>query len=213
MSAEHESGGSKKIAEPGYGEVGRARDFPAYLKCLRIYVTTPRRLRSLNKAIEQTREELMKERGPDAKVPGFATLRRQLDFGVEVDGYPVLAQHVDKIAAEYDAGKLDLVEIEGGGGPGPLLNAQNALSDAVVFTRKLLQRDDYLETAAKNPKVHVEMMGKLTEAVHKLAMTGAGPLGGRRPDQMTADEAFELVCKVLEAHPELADDVRSALAK
>lgn len=212
MSHEREANEAQKNrGGPRYSTTQKVRDVSAYLRLARLYCETPRKLRSKPRAIEQIRINLREERGPEGKLPSSASMRRWLDFGVDLDHWPVFAQDIDKVAAVWDKKELDFDEVEGGGGPGPLLNAQNALSDAVVFTRKLLQRDDYLETAAKNPKVHVDMMGKLTEAVHKLSMTGAGPLGGRKPQEMSTDEAFELVCAILEAHPELAEDVKAAL--
>lgn len=180
------------------------QDIDAYRHLMAIYCRMPPRARVKARAAQQLVDDYAEK---EREAPGIPTMLRWLTNGVKINGYPELAQSCDVVAAMVDAGTFDLRQL-GMQGPNFIGLAGQALEGALRTTIWLVESDKYKEHVANNPKTHAEMVGKLTEA-HKSARAEM-PVG-MDPEDMSEDQAFELVTGCLNAHPRLKTELLAAL--
>jgi hypothetical protein len=87
---------------------------------------------------------------------------------------------------------------------------RTAHDDSVRLLQGLMKGDEYKEVVKKNPQLHLQAMGKLTEALKARNAEGGGDVW-EQLDRMGEEDALKAVYKLLERYPVIIHGIHEAL--
>jgi hypothetical protein len=158
-------------------------------------------MRDMDKAIKAVRSAALRD---GVKVPDYTSFWRWAQFGSKVDMFPELAQPFTELAKLVDNGEVDLNEWRASMNVGDAL-MRTTHDDAVRILQRLMKSEGYDGAVDKDPRLHLQAMGKLTEALKARNAEGGGNVW-EMLERMGGEDAMKAVHKLLERFPEIIDE-------